>query len=83
MFTDTIPRLADISGGTIALLGSDGTFEFDDLVVTVLGPPPPTLEERVEALESQVTDLQEQIDDILEGLRNCPTTKNFFSEGES
>jgi hypothetical protein len=40
MFTETIPRLADITGGTIALLGSDGIFEFDDLLITIPGPPP-------------------------------------------
>jgi len=40
MYTETISTLSQFPGGTIGLLGSDGIFEFDDLVVTVPGPPP-------------------------------------------
>jgi hypothetical protein len=74
VFSDTVSELSNHHGGTIALTTGTGTYEFDDLVVTVPGPPPPSdLEKRVEDLEAQVQTLINQNEALQQRLDNLET----------
>jgi hypothetical protein len=66
----------EVSGGSLVLAGGPGSQQFDNVLIYT----PPTLEERVEALESQLESLQGEYDFLLGQLRDCPTVRHCIED---